>query len=242
MQCLQQLGWSIAETFNKTVYTSNDGIRFELPSNKKVWEYDIKYKQMLRILSFYFNIPQNSVEDLIVGADEHVNTGLLVENIKAAVIPYKGLRVYHGQSLFYNSVSIVNYYLDKDNFLVIETMNFLKSNFKLERLGTRVKYETRSVYDNDKNYKITSLCDSLDQAVKSLNSLYFSKFENKQNPADYDYFRQSTVLKEILPSELIHVFGQTISSDIAFASKNAGFKEFQRSLETNVKYGVEIIQ
>ena len=242
MRCLQQLGWNISDNFNKIVYVSNDGIRFELPTNKKVWEYDIKYKQMLRILSFYFNITQNSVEDLIVDTDEHANVSQLIENIKSAVIPYKGLRVYHGQSLFYNSVLILNYYLDKDNFLVIESMNFLKSNFKLERYGTRVKYETRGVYESDKNYKITSLCDSLDQAVKSLNSLYFSKFENKQNPADYDYFRQSTVLKEILPSELIHVFGQSICEDIAFASKNAGFKEFQRNLETNVKYGIESLQ
>lgn len=242
MKCLQKLGWTVTNGFNKTSFSSNDGIVFDLPANKKIWEYDLKYKKMLKILSFYFNITQSSVEDLIASNDESVDANQLVSDIKSNVIPYKGFRAYHGQSLFYNSVVILNYFLDKDNCIVIETMDFLKSNFKLERAGTRIKYETRSVYETDKEYKITSLCDALDQATKNLNNIYFEKFENKQNPADYDYFRQSTVLKEILPANLIHVFGQTIAQDIGFPSKNAGFKEFQKYLANNVKYGEEQIE
>ncbi|MGL4982420.1 MAG: hypothetical protein ACRC4W_06180 [Treponemataceae bacterium] len=242
MKCLRKLGWAISTSANKVSYCSNDGIEFDLPLNQKIWEYEIKYKKLLKILSFYFNITQRQVEECIVNAPSDIEPNDLVVTIKNNVIPYKGLRVYHGQSLFYNCVVILNYYLDKDNLIVVESMAFVKSNFKIEKQGTRIRYETYSIYDSDKDYKITSLCDSLDQAVKQLNNIYFEKFENKQNPADYDYFRQSSVLKEIDPEALIHVFGQSVADDINFPSKNAGFKEFQRYLSSHVNYACEVIE
>ncbi|MGL4986570.1 MAG: hypothetical protein ACRC5H_05455 [Treponemataceae bacterium] len=242
MKCLYKLGWTINNGVNKVSYCSNDGIELELPLNQKIWEYEIKYKKMLKVLSFYFNITQMHVEECIINSPEDIDPNDLVSNIKNNVIPYKGLRVYHGQSLFYNSVVILNYYLDKDNLIVVEIMAFVKSNFTVEKQGSRIRYETRSIYESDKNYKITSLCDSLDQAVKQLNNIYFEKFENKQNPADYDYFRQSTILKEIDPAKLVHVFGQSVAKDIGFPSKNAGFKEFQKYLDAHVKYSCEAIE
>ncbi len=82
MKRLELLGWKRSETKFRTSYLSQEGITLSLPKNEKQGDYEYQYKKLIKKLSFYYDISQFAVDNILLNDEVNFTKDELLHEIK----------------------------------------------------------------------------------------------------------------------------------------------------------------
>ncbi|SIR06553.1 hypothetical protein SAMN05920897_1327 [Alkalispirochaeta americana] len=225
MKNLGLLGWKESEKFGIKTFTSTDNIEIKEYKENNFYNYKEVVAYNHRIASLYFNVHETDVET-ILEKNNYLSKADIEKDLSDSGIKYGNFRAYYGKSFPIENVILINWKIDADKLIVIETMNIVKVLSEIKRYAYRFRYDTKGIYASEKEYQLKSIMDSISNSKYGLQHVFYEKFPEDTNKKYYSKFVDANYLQEIIPIDLVQVFGNKIVNILNYNSINENFSNY----------------